>query len=243
MSLHIEIDSNSGPSLPTPVKPKKEKKPPHLETRAEEWASSITHAIGVALAITALTFLVVLSTKHGDAMRITTLSIYGASLIILYIASSIYHACHPERHKKLKRVFKILDHSAIYALIAGTYTPILLVFMRGSWGWTLFGVLWGMTLIGICIKVYFVDECEKLSTAIYLLMGWIGILCARTLFAAIPPGAGLWIAAGGIAYTVGVIFYLWDHLPFNHAIWHLFVLAGSACHFLVMYNYIAHSHA
>ena len=235
--MSLQIDYSQLPE------PKNDKKLPHLETRAEEWASSITHAIGVALAITALTLLVVLSSKSGDPVRITTLSIFGASMIILYLASTIFHACHPEKHKKLKRAFKILDHSAIYALIAGTYTPILLVFMRGSWGWSLFGVLWGMTLVGVCIKVYYVDRCEKLSTAIYLVMGWMGILCARTMLAAIPPGAGLWIAAGGIAYTVGVIFFFWDRLPYNHAIWHLFVMAGSACHFLVMYSYIAQPHA
>ena len=239
MSLHIDADTNPQ-NFSTPSKPKKLKQPPHLETRPEEWASAITHAIGVGLAIVGLIVLIVLSSKYGDARRIVTLTIYGSSMLILYVASTIYHAAHPERHKKLKRAFKIIDHSAIYALIAGSYTPILLVFVRGAWGWSLFGVLWGMTVIGVCIKVFFVDKWEHISTGIYLLMGWMGFLAAKTFYDNIPHPALYWIAAGGLSYTFGVIFYLWDRLPYNHAIWHLFVMAGSACHFFAMYYYIAH---
>ena len=241
MSLHADIDPTNSASMAQPastVKPKKEIPLPHLETRAEEWASSITHAIGVALAFAALVILVVLASKHGEARKIITLSIFGSSMLILYIASTVFHACHPERHKRLKRAFKIADHSAIYALIAGSYTPILLVFVRGAWGWSLFGVLWGMTLIGVCIKVYFVDKCEKLSTGIYLLMGWLGFIAAKTFWETVPHNALLWIAAGGLAYTFGVIFFFWDRLPYNHAIWHLFVMAGSACHFFAMLHYV-----
>jgi hemolysin III len=212
---------------------------PHLETRAEEWVSSITHAIGVALAAAALSTLVILAHRAGDARRIVTLSIYGASLILLYLASTCYHACHPVKNPRLKHWFRIWDHAAIYALIAGTYTPFLLVMVRGAWGWSLFGVVWAITAIGTSIKLFYVDRYEKLSVAMYVLMGWVGFIAIKPFLENIPGGALAWIGVGGLAYTTGIIFYFWDRLPFNHAIWHLFVLAGSACHFLAMLYCVA----
>ena len=211
---------------------------PHLETRAEEWASSITHAIGMALAAAALCILVTLASRQGDARRVTTLLIYGISLVVLYFASTFFHAAHPQKHPKWKHRLRVLDHAAIYALIAGTYTPFLLVLVRGAWGWSLFIAVWVMTVIGSGIKLFYVDRYDRLSTAMYLLMGWCGFIAIKPFFEHIPAGALWWIAAGGLAYTTGVVFYLWDNLPYNHAIWHLFVIAGSVCHFFAMLHYV-----
>lgn len=211
---------------------------PHLETRAEEWASSITHAIGAILALTAICVLVSLAGRQRDRLRMITLVVFGITLVALYLASTFYHACHPAKNAQLKYWLKVCDHAAIYALIAGTYTPFLLVLVRGAWGWSLFGALWGLTLIGTCLKLFYAGRFDKLSTAVYLLMGWIGVIAAKPFFVHIPHGCLIWLAAGGLAYTFGVIFYLWDHLPFNHAIWHLFVLTGSACHFFAMLYYV-----
>ena len=207
----------------------------HPETPAEEIASTITHGIGVIFAASALTILVTLASVHGDARRIVTFSIYGTTLLLAYLASTIYHTVRRERWKHWLRV---VDHSAIYGLIAGTYTPVLLVTLRGAWGWSLFGVLWGMTLAGTIMKLFFVHRFELLSTAVYVMMGWVGLVAAKPFFVALPGGALWWLVAGGIAYTGGVIFFLWDRLPFNHAIWHLFVIAGSVCHFFAVLLYV-----
>jgi hemolysin III len=211
---------------------------PHCETRAEEWASSITHAIGVALAISALCILVSLAIRYNDPLRLVTVTVFGAALVMLYTASTCFHACHPGKQPRLKHRLKVMDHVAIYALIAGTYTPFLLVLVRGAWGWSLFGALWGLTLLGSFVKLFYVNRFEKLSTSVYLLMGWIGCIAAKPFLASVPGGAIVWMAAGGLAYTFGVIFFFWDRLPFNHAIWHLFVLAGSICHFFAMMYYV-----
>ena len=224
-----------------PVKPMEqiiEQPGPHLETRAEEWASSITHAIGVALAISALCILIGLATRYHDARRLATVTIFGVTLVMLYTASTCFHACHPEKQPRLKHRLKVMDHVSIYALIAGTYTPFLLVLVRGAWGWSLFGALWGLTLIGSFLKLRYVNRFERLSTSVYLLMGWIGCIAAKPFLAAIPVEGVIWLAAGGLAYTFGVIFFFWDHLPYNHAIWHLFVIAGSACHFMAVLDYV-----
>jgi hemolysin III len=208
---------------------------PHAETRAEEIASTITHGIGAALAVAGFVGLLTAATRQGDSRRLVTFTIYGASLVLLYLASTCFHACRRER---LKHWLKVWDHVGIYALIAGTYTPFLLVLVRGVWGWSLFATLWGLTLIGGAVKVFFVDRFEKLSTAIYVLMGWIGLIAIKPFLATVPGGALLWILAGGAAYTAGIIFFFWDRLPFNHAIWHLFVMAGSACHFVAVAWYV-----
>ena len=212
---------------------------PHLETRAEEWASSITHAVGVVLAVLGICVLIKLAGQQGDQRRLVTLVVFGATLVALYLASTFYHACHPVKQVQLKYWLKVTDHAAIYALIAGTYTPFLLVLVRGPWGWSLFFALWGLTLIGTLLKLFYAGRFDKLSTAVYILMGWIGVIAAKPFLSTIPHGCLIWLAAGGLAYTGGVIFYLWDHLPFNHAIWHLFVLAGSACHFFAALYYVA----
>lgn len=208
---------------------------PHLETRAEEVLSALTHALGVLLSLAAIAVLVSFASLFGDARRIVTVSIFGGCLLLVYLASALYHASSSRRARHWLRV---IDHIAIYFLIAGTYTPFLLVNLRGGWGWSLFGVLWGLAAVGALFKVHFVHRYEIVSTIVYLTMGWIGLIAAKPFLATLPGGAIAWILAGGLAYTAGVLFFLWDHLPFNHAIWHLFVMAGSACHFFAVLWYV-----
>jgi hemolysin III len=208
---------------------------PHLETVAEETASTLTHAVGGLLAAAGLVTLIVYAAFAHDSRRVVAVSIYGSSLVLMYSASSVYHLVN---HPRVKRWLRVVDHVSIYLLIAGTYTPILLISIRGAWGWSMFGVIWGMACAGIVLKLFFIDRFSLLSTAIYVLMGWMVLVAAGPLFAHVPHGGIAWLFAGGIVYTAGVIFYLWDHLPFNHAIWHLFVIGGSVCHFLAVLFYI-----
>lgn len=200
-------------------------------TLSEEIANGITHGIGAMLSVAGLTVLVVLAAIYGDAWRIVSFSIYGTSLVLLYTASTLYHAI---QHPDAKRIFRIMDHAAIYLLIAGTYTPITLVNMRGPWGWSIFGFVWALAIIGIIFKTMYTGRYDKISTAAYVLMGWICLIGLKEMLVAIPPGGLVWLVAGGVCYTVGVIFYAWQKLPFNHAIWHLFVLGGSMCHFFAI---------
>jgi hemolysin III len=209
--------------------------PANSETSGERWANTITHGIGAGLSIAALALLVTYAGMHNNPRLVVTVTIYGCSLLLLYIASTCFHVC---TGPKARHWFKVLDHSAIYCLIAGTYTPFLLMMLRGPWGWSLFGVVWGLALIGSVLKLFFVHEYEGLSTAIYLLMGWIGIIALKPFLTSVPSGALIWVAAGGIAYTAGVVFFVWEKLKFNHAIWHLFVMAGSVCHFFAIFRYV-----
>ncbi|VAW31637.1 FIG01964566: Predicted membrane protein, hemolysin III homolog [hydrothermal vent metagenome] len=204
-------------------------------TIGEEIANSITHGVGAALSIAGLTLLVVLAAIYGDVWRVVSFSIYGSSLILLYLASTLYHSI---QHHKVKRILRIFDHAAIYLLIAGTYTPFTLVSMRGAWGWSLFGVVWGLALMGIAFKTLFIGRYEKIATAAYVLMGWLVIVAFKQMLLVVPPGGIVWLVIGGVAYTLGVIFYAWDKLPYNHAIWHLFVLAGSISHFFAILFYV-----
>ena len=200
-------------------------------TVGEEIANSITHGIGAGLSVAGLTLLVALAAIYGDVWRVVSFSIYGSSLVLLYLASTLYHSI---QHPKVKRILRIFDHSAIYLLIAGTYTPFTLVSLRGPWGWTLFGLVWGLALLGIAFKTVFIGRYEKLATAAYVLMGWLVVIAFKQMLVAIPPGGIVWVVIGGVVYTLGVLFYAWEKLPYNHAIWHLFVLGGSACHFFAI---------
>lgn len=200
-------------------------------TIGEEIANSVTHGIGAGLSVAGLTLLVALAAIYGDVWRVVSFSIYGSSLILLYLASTLYHSI---QHPKVKRVLRIFDHSAIYLLIAGTYTPFTLVSMRGPWGWTLFGIVWGLALLGIAFKTVFIGRYEKLATAAYVLMGWLVVAAFKEMLVTIPTGGVIWLVVGGVLYTLGVIFYAWQKLPYNHAIWHLFVLGGSICHFFAI---------
>jgi hemolysin III len=203
--------------------------PPY--TIGEEIANSITHGIGTALSIAALVLLVVFASMAGKPWQIVSFSIYGTSLIFLYLASTLYHSF---QSPKVKKVFKILDHSAIYLLIAGTYTPFLLIAMRGGWGWSLFGVVWGLAVIGIVLKAIFVFRFKVFSIILYLTMGWLILISSGKLFSSVPASSIIWLITGGLLYSSGVIFYIWKKLTFNHAIWHIFVLSGSICHFFAM---------
>jgi hemolysin III len=200
-------------------------------TIGEEIANSVTHGIGAGLSVAGLTLLVALAAIYGDVWRVVSFSIYGSSLVLLYLASTLYHSI---QHPKVKRVLRIFDHSAIYLLIAGTYTPFTLVSMRGPWGWTLFGIVWGLALMGIAFKTVFIGRYEKLATAAYVLMGWLVVAAFKEMLVTIPTGGVIWLVVGGVLYTLGVIFYAWQKLPYNHAIWHLFVLGGSICHFFAI---------
>lgn len=204
-------------------------------TLGEEIANSITHGIGTGLSVAGAAVLVVLATLYGDVWRIVSFSIYGTALIILYLASTLYHSF---RNPRVKRVFKIIDHSSIYLLIAGTYTPFMLVSLRGAWGWILFGVIWGLAFLGILFKAFFINRFKKLSVLVYILMGWLCVIAFKPMLVSIPFGGLIWLAVGGILYTTGVIFYAWRKLKYSHAIWHLFVMGGSICHYFSIFFYL-----
>lgn len=197
----------------------------------EEIFHSITHGIGSGLSIAGLVILVVLAVLNGDIYQIIGFSIFGASLVLLYLSSTLYHGIQQPRAKK---VFKVFDHSAIYLLIAGSYTPFLLVGIRGTTGWTLLVVVWLIALIGITMKVLFIDRFQVLSVFIYLAMGWLCVFAFQEMISSIPIGGIIWLAAGGILYTVGVIFYAMQKIPYMHAVWHFFVLGGSLCHYFAV---------
>lgn len=202
---------------------------------AEELANSLTHGFGLLLSVTGLVILLLLAVKRGTAWHIVSCAVYGTTLVLLYAASTLYHSV---RSLRVKRICKVIDHSAIYLLIAGTYTPFTLVVLRGPWGWSLFGVVWGLALLGILWKIWFVDHFVVVSTTIYLLMGWLAVIAVKPLLAAVPLGGLAWILAGGLAYSLGVVFFGWRRLPYHHAVWHIFVLIGSVCHYVAVLFYI-----
>jgi len=204
-------------------------------TLGEEIANSVTHGIAAGLSVAGLTLLVVLSVLYGDVWRVISFSVYGSTLILLYLASTLYHGF---QHPRVKRIFRMIDHASIYLLIAGTYTPFLLVSMRGAWGWTLLAVIWGLALLGIGFETLFIDRFRRLSTLAYVLMGWMGVIAVKEMLDVVPPGGLVLLAAGGVTYTAGVIFYVWHKLPYHHAIWHLFVMGGSICHYFAILLYL-----
>jgi len=202
---------------------------------AEEVWHAVTHGIGFLLSIAALTLLVTFASLGGDATAITSVAIYGSTLIVMYGSSTLYHAI---THTELKRLFQKFDHSAIYFLIAGTYTPIILVVVGGAWGWSIFGLQWGIALVGIALKFLFPNRFEVLSLIAYLVMGWMIVIVFETFKSNIDP-VGFWlIVAGGISYTAGTIFYVKDNINYFHTIWHIFVLAGSILHFFAVLLYV-----
>ncbi len=205
-------------------------------TLGEEIANGITHGIGAAFSIAGLVILVVLAVLYGTVWHIVSFSIFGASLIILYTASTLYHSIQVPQ---ARRILRIIDHSSIFPLIAGTYTPFLLTALRGPWGWTLFGIVWGIALLGITFKIFFIGKLEVLSTLAYVVMGWLCVIALKQMLATMPPQGVAWLIAGGIVYTVGVLFYAIKKIPYNHAIWHLFVLGGSVCHFFAVSSLVS----
>lgn len=201
----------------------------------EEVIHAATHGVGVLLSIAGLSWMLYLSIAAADPWRIVASSIYGATLIALFLASTVYHSLYASRHRE---IFKLLDHCAIYLLIAGTYTPFLLVAMRTDTGWWLFGTIWALATAGIVKKLYFRHRFPKVALASYLAMGWLVVVAAPQLAEAIGPNGMAWLVAGGVSYSVGAIFYALERIPFNHAVWHVFVLGGGICHFLGVVWYV-----
>jgi hemolysin III len=198
--------------------------------------NSSTHLMGTVLAAAGAAVLVVLAARLGDPWKIVSFSIYGATLFALYTLSTLYHSFRG----KVKDVFRKLDHCSIYLLIAGTYTPFTLVTLRGAWGWSLFGVIWGLAALGIAQEAWLGKGARILSLVIYVLMGWLSVIAVKPLLAALTPAGFAWLAAGGLFYTGGIIFYALDEkLRHGHGIWHMFVLAGSASHYLAILLYVA----
>ena len=201
----------------------------------EEQLNIITHGIGLLLSIVALVLLIVYASRYGTVWHITSFAIFGASLIVLYAASTFYHyAKNPDLRIKLN----ILDHAAIYVLIAGTYTPFTLVVLKGWVGWTIFGISWGLALIGIIFKVFYFGRYDRISTIAYVLMGWVVIFAIKPLMDELPTKGLLWLFGGGLAYTFGAFLYSRRKLRFNHAWFHVFVLVGSFCHFMAVFFYV-----
>jgi hemolysin III len=202
---------------------------------AEEIAHAITHGVGMLLSVAALTVLVAFASVRGNAWHIVSCSIYGATLVLLYTASTFYHALPSP---KAKSVFQVLDHAAIYLLIAGTYTPFTLVNLRGAWGWTLFGLVWGLAILGIVLEAAARRRIRVLSVTLYLGLGWLVAIAVEPLRHAVAFGGLVLLLLGGLAYTAGVAFYAWRRLPYHHAIWHVFVMVGSVCHFFAVLFYV-----
>jgi hemolysin III len=204
-------------------------------SKTEEIANWITHALALLLSITALVLMVVYSTRFGNVYHIVSSAVFGTTLILLYSASTLYHLVPVGR---AKNVFQKLDHAMIYLLIAGTYTPYTLVNLRGPWGWSIFAVVWGLALTGLLLELIMKKRLGWLSVSLYLFLGWIIVIAVKPLMANLAAGGIVLLVAGGLFYSLGVIFYLWKRLPFQHAIWHLFVIAGSLCHFFSIFLYV-----
>ncbi|MBL8259180.1 MAG: hemolysin III family protein [Candidatus Competibacteraceae bacterium] len=208
---------------------------PPRYTLGEEIANSLTHGLGVVFGIAALAVLIAFASLRGDAWHIVGCSVFGAALILLYTTSTLYHSIPlPE----VKAVLRTLDHSAIFILIAGTYTPFLLVNLRGPWGWSLLGLIWGLTLLGIALRIARGRQSMRWAVGLYIVMGWAVVIAIEPLADSVAPGGLLLLLLGGLAYTLGVGFYLWKRLPYHHAIWHMFVLAGSMFHFFAILFYV-----
>ncbi len=207
----------------------------HQQTAIEEIANSLTHGIGALLSIAVLTMMIVLSAQQHNTMKVIGSVVFGVTLVILYSSSTIYHAI---TNQQFKLVCRVIDHISIYLLIAGTYTPIVLVILPVGWGWSLFGIVWGLAIFGTIFKLFFTGRFEVLSVLIYLAMGWVAIVAIDPIWHALPAAGLLWIAAGGFCYTAGVAFYTLDRVRFAHTLWHLFVLAGSACHVIFVMKFV-----
>lgn len=201
----------------------------------DEWANSLTHGIGLLLSVIGMFILIMTPMQEGDHWKLINFGVYGLSLVLLYGSSTLYHF---SRSPELKKLFRLLDHCAIYLLIAGTYTPFTMLLLEGGWGMTLFSIVWSLAAIGILFKIYFKTRFKFISTSIYLFMGWMVVIAAEPLMARFHYAGLMWIVAGGLFYTCGVIFYVMDKRKFFHAIWHLFVMCGSVCHYLAVFFYL-----
>ncbi len=202
---------------------------------AEERLNILSHGLGFLLAIPASVFIILKASQHGDAWQIVSVSIYAASMMTLYLASTLYHSAKSpgRRHKR-----NIFDHASIYLLIAGTYTPFLLVTLRGPWGWSLFGVIWAAAIGGIIFKLFYTGKFNIISTVAYVVMGSIVLVAIKPLVANLSLPGLYWLLAGGVSYIIGAVLYLQHKMPYHHAIFHLFVLGGSVCHYIAVYSYV-----
>jgi hemolysin III len=208
--------------------------PPPVVVR-EEIANSVTHGLGLLASLVGAFVLVSLGVERGETWQAVSAAVYGFTLVALYTASTLYHALKGTR---ARGVLRVLDHCAIYLLIAGTYTPITLVGLRGGWGWTLFGLAWGFAAVGIIFKILATGRFAVLSTVAYVLMGWLCIVAVKPMVVLLSPGALALLGAGGALYTAGIVFYHSNRVPYSHAVWHLFVVAGSVCHYLAIALYV-----
>jgi hemolysin III len=208
----------------------------HTQSPGEEIANSVSHAIGLLAAVAATPVLVLSAVRQGGAARIAGASVFAAAMVLLYLTSTLYHALPRNR---AKRVFQVLDHAAIFIMIAGTYTPFTLGVLRGTWGWTLFGLVWGLALAGIVLTAAGGVRYPKLTTSLYLGMGWLIVVAVKPLWLRMPSEGLLWLSGGGIAYTVGVVFYALKRVRYFHFVWHLFVITGTACHFIAVLRFAA----
>ncbi len=203
-------------------------------TAGDELANSLTHGFGLVLALVGAPVLILTAVASRDVWRIVAVSIYAATLVMLYGASTLYHST---RSAEWKEICQRIDHAAIYLLIAGTYTPFTLISLRGAWGWSLFSVVWALAIFGVILKSAFGARLPSLSTWVYLLMGWMIVIALRPLSQHVAPAGMRWLALGGLLYTGGVVFYVWERIRFSHAVWHLFVLGGSMAHFAAVLWY------
>jgi hemolysin III len=206
-----------------------------LYTAGEEIAHAVTHGLGLALSLGGLVVLVVTASLRGDAWHIVGCAVFGTTLVLLYAASTLYHGIASPRAKRVLRQF---DYAAIYLLIAGTYTPFTVVNLRGSWGWTLLALVWGLAILGVVLHVAIPRRARLVSVPTYLAMGWLVVIALAPLVRSLQFEGLVLLLLGGLTYTLGVAFYAWRRLPYNHAVWHVFVLGGSACHFSCVLSYV-----
>jgi len=201
----------------------------------EEIAHAVTHGVGLLFSIAGLVVMVAFASLYGDAWHVTSASIYGATLILLFSASTLYHGIPAPR---AKRVFRIIDHAAIYLLIAGTYTPFALISLRGAWGWSLLAAAWGLALLGVFLEAFAHGRFKRLAIGFYLGLGWMALVAIKPLIDAVATGGLVLLLVGGLCYSLGVIFYVRRQMAYHHAVWHLFVLAGSASHYFAILLYV-----
>jgi len=206
------------------------------QSLGEEIANSVSHGIGLLLALIGFAILIVAALQRGDVLEIVGATVFATAMVLLYATSTLFHAFP---HSRTKRVFQILDHSAIYLMIAGTYTPFTLGVLRGTWGWILLALVWSMAVAGIVLKAFSGIRYNTASTLVYIAMGWLVVIAADEVWTLVPKWGIFWLFAGGVAYTLGAVFFLAERIRYFHFVWHLFVIAGSACHFIAVLRYAA----
>ena len=226
----------AGEALVIVVPPETPASQGRAQSRGEEVANSVSHGVGLLAGLVAAPVLMLSAVRHGGAARIAGASVFAVAMVLLYLTSTLYHALPGSRAKQL---FRLLDHASIYVMIAGTYTPITLSVLGGTWGWTLFGIVWGLALGGIVLTMAGGVRYPKLRISLYLAMGWLIVVAVKPLWLRMPSEGLLWLSAGGLAYTVGVVFYAAKRVRYGHFVWHLFVIAGTACHFIAVLRFAA----